>query len=232
MWTSDQRQLWWTRGTNVNGSNQPMTGHTNPLSNMPGLCLIWAEITRISEATPALRRTQRLYSKQIRRRERIFQTILLWGIELSERGDRTQQIPRWQKNSLRRLKCADNDPWNIARDTLHRDQAIRGEKGSGLFWKDSWEAAVTRTLDTVKVNLRQWQWSAGDLRITHTLVKFYTRLLEAVNRGVKLRTFKTNPDNPRVKGVIAGFYSAVMRLRVSDYWVNTWLALMASSNKL
>ena len=112
---------------------------TNPFIKYAGLCLIWAEITRISEATPALRRTQRLYSKQIRRRERIFQTILLWGIELSERGDRTQQIPRWQKNSLRSLKCADNGPWNIARDTLHRDLAIRGEKGSGLFWKDSWE---------------------------------------------------------------------------------------------
>ena len=58
---------------------------------------------------------------------------------------------------------------------------------------------------------------SSDRWITHTLVKFYTRLLEAVNRGVKLRTFKTNPDNVRVKGVIAGFYSAVMRPRVSDY---------------
>ena len=58
---------------------------------------------------------------------------------------------------------------------------------------------------------------SSDLWITHTLVKFYTRLLEAVNRGVKLRTFKTNPDNVGVKGVIAGFYSAVMRPRVSDY---------------
>ena len=98
---------------------------------------------------------------------------------------------------LRSPKCADNVPWNIAEDTLHRER-LRSE----LFCKDSWAVSNRDTghCKSQSETMAMIWWSQDN---THLCQVLYA-VVRGSKAGRKLKTFKTKPDNIQVKESFQG----------------------------